>query len=178
LAFPRQIPDEAYEGVSEPLARDNTPSGGEIMTTGIAGFDTTINKTKVWIHDVKDELSLDDDQQAYVALRAVLHALRDRLTVEEAVQFGAQLPILLRGVYYDQWRPVGKPLKIRHLEEFLGLVNKGITQQMNPALADPQRIAKGVFKVIEKYVSAGEMEDVRRSFPKDLQPLWPERAEA
>jgi uncharacterized protein (DUF2267 family) len=147
------------------------------MTTGISSFDTSIIKTKGWIRDVKEELSLDDDQQGYVALRGVLHALRDRLTVEEAVQFGAQLPMLLRGVYYDGWHPAGKPLKIRHLEDFLEEVNKGITQQMNPKFADPQRITKGVFRVVEKYISAGEVKDVRSSFPKDLRSLWPERAE-
>jgi uncharacterized protein (DUF2267 family) len=148
------------------------------MTTGISSFDTTVIKTKEWIRDVREELSLDDDQQGYVALRAVLHAMRDRLTVEEAAHFGAQLPMLLRGVYYDQWHPAGKPLKIRHLEEFLELVNKGISQQANPKLADPQRVTRGVFKVVEKHVTAGEVNDVRSSFPKDLRPLWPERAEA
>jgi uncharacterized protein (DUF2267 family) len=148
------------------------------MTTGISSFDTTVIKTKEWIRDVREELSLDDDQQGYVALRAVLHAMRDRLTVEEAAHFGAQLPMLLRGVYYDQWHPAGKPLKIRHLEEFLELVNKGISQQANPKLADPQRVTRGVFKVVEKHVTAGEVNDVRSSFPKDLRPLWPERVEA
>jgi uncharacterized protein (DUF2267 family) len=148
------------------------------MTTGISSFDTSIIKTKGWIRDVREELSLDDDQQAYVALRGVLHALRDRLTMEEAVQFGAQLPMLLRGVYYDGWHPAGKPLKIRHLQDFLEEVNKGITQQMNPKLADPQRITKGVFRVVVKHVSAGEIGDIRSSFPKELKSLWPEQVEA
>jgi uncharacterized protein (DUF2267 family) len=57
--------------------------------------------------------------KAYLALRATLHALRDRLTVEEVAQLGAQLPTLIRGFYYEGWDPTGKPLRVRHKEQFL-----------------------------------------------------------
>jgi uncharacterized protein (DUF2267 family) len=67
-----------------------------------------------------------DRRRAYRALAAVLHALRDRLTVDEVAQLGAQLPILVRGLYYDQWHhPAGKPDRLRHKEEFLAAVAAG-----------------------------------------------------
>ena len=72
-------------------------------------FDTTTQKTQVWLNDLMSQLDWEDKpQKAYMALRTVLHALRDRLMVEEAVQLGAQLPMLIRGFYYDGWTPQGK----------------------------------------------------------------------
>jgi len=62
-------------------------------------FDASLQKTQVWFNDLMSELGWQEQpQKAYLALRAALHALRDRLTVEEAVHLGAQLPILIRGV--------------------------------------------------------------------------------
>src|SRR5574342_1185437 len=88
-------------------------------------FDTSLQKTQVWLNDVMAELDwTEQPQRAYLALRSVLHALRDRLTVEEAVQLGAQLPMLIRGFYYEGWTLTGKPHKERHKEEFVGHVKK------------------------------------------------------
>jgi len=59
-----------------------------------------------------------DPRKAYQALRSTLHTLRDRLTVDEVAQLAAQLPMLVRGFYYEGWDPTGKPLKVRDLESF------------------------------------------------------------
>jgi len=88
------------------------------------------------------ELQSEDRQLAYAALRATLHALRDRLTVEEAVQFGAQLPMLLRGMYYEGWTPSGKPLQedreefLAHIQEHFGS-NLDMEPEAWPALSLP-----------------------------------------
>jgi uncharacterized protein (DUF2267 family) len=63
-------------------------------------------------------LGWEDKQKAYGALRAVLQALRDRLTVDEVAQLGAQLPVLISGIYYEGWDPASKPARIRHKSEF------------------------------------------------------------
>ncbi|MFW6055301.1 MAG: DUF2267 domain-containing protein, partial [Thermodesulfobacteriota bacterium] len=93
------------------------------------------------------------------------------LTVNEAAELGAQLPTILRGVYYEMYRPEGKPLKIRTQQEFLDEVAKGLTAR-DPKLRDPQRITLGVLRVLTTRISEGEIEDVRNSMPKSIQGLW------
>jgi uncharacterized protein (DUF2267 family) len=74
--------------------------------TGLISFDRTVHLPNLWLKEVEAEMQCRRNRsRAYHAMRAVLHALRDRLPVAEAANFGAQLPLLLRGVYYDGWRP-------------------------------------------------------------------------
>lgn len=134
-------------------------------------FDTSLQKTQVWLNEVMSELDWNDQpQKAYLALRTVLHALRDRLTVEEAVQLGAQFPMLIRGLYYEGWTLTGKPHKERHEEDFLDHVKKAFK---NDAAVNPGEVVRGVFRVIVRHTSPGEIEDVKHILPKALQELWP-----
>jgi uncharacterized protein (DUF2267 family) len=137
----------------------------------IAPVEQTVHLTNRWLEELRGEAGLADRHQAYHALRAVLHALRDRLTVAEAVDLGAQLPMLLRGLYYDGWRPAGKPLKERKKEQFLAHIAAALEE--TPGIY-PEAVAWGVFKLLEARVSAGEIDDVKSILPADLRALWPE----
>src|SRR6202047_2950090 len=96
-----------------------------MSATGLEVFDKTVHTTNAWLKEIMEATGLDR-RRAYRALAAVLHALRDRLTVDEVAQLGAQLPILVRGLYYDQWHhSAGKPDRLRHKEEFLAAVAAG-----------------------------------------------------
>jgi uncharacterized protein (DUF2267 family) len=74
-----------------------------MSATALDVFETTVNKTNRWLNELMQIMGLKDRQKAYLALRAVLHALRDRLTLEQVAQLGAQLPMLIRGFYYEGW---------------------------------------------------------------------------
>ena len=134
-------------------------------------FDGTLQKTQIWLNDIMDELDWQEHpQKAYLALRTVLHALRDRLTVEEAVQLGAQLPMLVRGFYYEGWTLKGKPRKERHKEDFLGHIKDAFK---NNVTVRPESVARAVFKVLARHASEGEIEDIKHILPKALHELWP-----
>lgn len=135
--------------------------------TALNIFDGTLQKTHLWLREIRDELGYGDEHLAYNALRAALHALRDRLTLDEAVQLGAQLPLLVRGIYYDGWTPRGKPEKM-HVELFLERIREGFRGEDAP---DPQKIARAVFKVLSRRVSEGEVREVVDVLPKDLRQL-------
>ncbi len=141
-----------------------------MSATGMAVFDDTVQKTNLWLKEIREELNLESAEDAYRALRAVLHTLRDRLIIEEAADLGAQLPMLLRGVYFEGWRPAGKPLKDRHLAAFLAHVS---SQYVGPSPVDPERITRGVFAVLSRHLSAGQIDDIRQGLPAQIRTLWP-----
>ncbi|HEX2959226.1 MAG TPA: DUF2267 domain-containing protein [Chitinispirillaceae bacterium] len=137
--------------------------------TGLETFDTAVQKADIWLKEIMIDLNVDSRRIAYAALRAVLHTLRDRLTIDEAVDLGAQLPLLIKGVYYDEWDPSRTPIKDRHLDDFL-------TRMSSNYHGDPQigihQIARSVFRLLEKKVTEGEIEDVQGMLPKEFSELW------
>jgi uncharacterized protein (DUF2267 family) len=138
--------------------------------TGLEVFDTTLHKTNSWLKDLAQVLGQADRRRAYLALRATLHALRDRLTVEEVAQLGAQLPMLIRGFYYEGWDPTGTPLKARHKEQFLARIEQELRGNER---SDPEQIARAVFAVLAQRVSQGEIDNVKHVLPAEIRDLWP-----
>jgi uncharacterized protein (DUF2267 family) len=156
-------PSYRYKLVGRGLRRKTTP----------ALFDGTLQKTQIWLNDIMAELDWENKpEKAYFALRTVLHALRDRLTVEEAVQLGAQLPMLVRGFYYEGWTLTGKPHKERHKEEFLAHIKDAFKGDVT---VRPESIVRAVFRVLELHTSDGEIAEVKNLLPKALHELWPKR---
>jgi uncharacterized protein (DUF2267 family) len=132
-------------------------------------FGETLEKTGVWFEELAQSLDNAAPQRAYSVLRAVLHALRDRLTVDEAVTLGAQLPMLVRGFYYEGWRPAGRPIKYRHKQEFLDRVG-----ELYRGLEEPQRepAVRAVFRLLAAHITRGELNHVRDQLPSELRSLW------
>lgn len=141
------------------------------MRLGI--LDRSVQKTNVWLRDINYELSWFTFQRGYIALRAVLHALRDRLTTPEIAQLGAQLPIFVRGIYYEGWNPAKTPIKSRGKELFLRQVRAEFAHTSNPDI-DAQEVSAAIFRVLAKHVSKGELDQVRALLPRELRELWPQ----
>ena len=139
------------------------------MSTGIEAFDHSLQLTNLWSKDLMRRLGTEDRHLAYLALRTTLHALRDRLAVDEAAHLGAQLPMLVRGLYYEGWRPAGKPAKERSREAFLAHVRA----EAHALDFDPEPAARAVFGLLADRITAGEIEDVKSMLPKPIRELWP-----
>ncbi len=130
-------------------------------------------KADVWLGELGDVLGTGDPGAALLALRGGLHALRDRLPPEEAVELGAQLPTLVRGIYYEGWSPNGRPFKVRSKDEFLALVARPFhASDPEDPLLDPEDVARAVFELLARHVTAGEIADVRGLLPRPIDALW------
>ena len=140
------------------------------MKAHAVSFDRTVQKSRQWLQELCKDLGWHDEHRAYLALRAVLHGLRDRLTVEEVSQLGAQLPMLIRGFYYEGWKPRKIQPRNRHKDVFL----KEIWMAMGrPDDIDIEPITNAVFCLLCNKVSEGELRDIVSILPRELKKLWP-----
>jgi uncharacterized protein (DUF2267 family) len=137
--------------------------------TGYAAFSSTVEKTNRLLKEIEEAYGWPESrrQQSYAALRAVLHALRDRLPVIEGADLGAQLPMLVRGLYYEGWDPAAVPIKMDR-EEFLERVARDFTFQVEGGTV---RLVETVLHALRQYVTEGEWEDVASNLPTDLAAL-------
>jgi uncharacterized protein (DUF2267 family) len=128
----------------------------------------SVEKTHIWLNEVAAALGDDDRQYAYRALRAVLHALRDRLTVDVAAKLAAQLPTLIRGVYYEDWDPSRTPLAIHDVGTFLDHVAEEghLAGETEASLA-----VTAVARVLRAHVSDGEIDGLLAVLPDSFKPL-------
>lgn len=140
------------------------------MTHDVAALDKTLEKTDAWLAHLDTALGWHDRQRCYSALRGVLHAIRDRLPPQEAVDLSAQLPMLVRGLFFEGWRPAGKPRRYRHKGEFLAQL-----AHEAPWLAaeDREQVVTAVFELLSSELGGGEIGQVRASLPAELRELWP-----
>ncbi|WP_020574215.1 DUF2267 domain-containing protein [Actinopolymorpha alba] len=135
--------------------------------TGFASFNTTVDKTNRILHLIEEAYGWPRERrnQSYAALRALLHTLRDRLTVEQAAQLAAQLPMLVRGIYYEGWEPHKVPVKMGR-EEFLERIRRECRFEA-PGGVEP--LIHTVLQALRAHITEGEWEDVRASVPKNLE---------
>jgi uncharacterized protein (DUF2267 family) len=141
-----------------------------VIKKEVPGLNRTIHATNTWLSEIADEIGPEDAQIAYHALRGTLFATRDRLPVEEAMDLAAQLPALIRGVYFEGYKTTDKPQSYRDHETFLERVQDELEVTKG---ANPETAARAVFTVMNNHISPGEIEDARQMLPDTIRTLWP-----
>jgi uncharacterized protein (DUF2267 family) len=121
-----------------------------------------------WVKAIDHALGLGDEQKAYAVLRGVLHQLRDRMPVEEAAHLGAQLPTLVRGVYFEAFSPAHMPEKQRNEGAFL----QRVSERMSRDDVDPEKATRAVFALVKEKISAGELGHVVHMMPDEVKGMW------
>jgi uncharacterized protein (DUF2267 family) len=139
-----------------------------MSASGLDVFDRSLETTHIWLNEICSDLG-PDKQVAWKVLSTVLHKLRDRLTINLAAHLGAQLPLLVRGVYYDQYEPGKMPSELRSREEFVAEVAEWLSDTRP---VDPEEAIRSVFRVLSRHVSEGQIAKVRDALPKSLRQMW------
>lgn len=137
--------------------------------TGLRVFDETLHTTHTWLHELESRLGLDDRQQAYRVLRAGLHTLRDALDTNGTARLSAQLPMLIRGIFYEGWRPSAAPKRAAEMEDVLVAVRAALP---SGTVIEASEAMEQVIEVMAMHVSPGEMSELRRAMPESLRALW------
>ena len=146
-----------------------------MSATGLESIDHTVQLTHIWINELDERLGWGNKSRSYRLLRGVLQTLRDWLQFNESADFAAQLPILLRGVYYEHWRPATTPVKHRTRADFIARIDHAFVGDPIMDVAGAVSIA---FQFLSTKIGAGEIEDVRHALPADLRALWPASSKA
>jgi uncharacterized protein (DUF2267 family) len=128
-----------------------------------------VQQTQAWLKQVRDYADLADEQHALSVLRAVLHQLRDRLSPNEVFDLAAQLPLVVRGLYFEGYRPERVPEKIRTKRQFLN----GVEAKLQPHRIVPDMAVRAVFATLASRCDSGEIADVIAQLPTELKALWP-----
>jgi uncharacterized protein (DUF2267 family) len=129
-------------------------------------FATAVQEAHLWVNEVADELGLDDRRIALHVLRGVAHALRDRLPSDVVAKLGAQLPVLVRGLYYENWDPHAPRAHRHELEDFAAALERelrGYEQSIGVGEA-----VNAVLRVLHTHVSPGEWRKLTAVLPYQL----------
>ncbi len=148
-----------------------------MSATGLQNLDSAVQKFNVWLKDLDERLRWDDRRKSYAVLKVTLHAIRDHLTVNQSAHFSAQLPLIIRGVYYEGWVPSRVPVKERQLQQFYDHIRHNYHQAPGGELIDPERLVRAVFELLNDHISAGEIDDIRSELPSAILKIWPAPAE-
>lgn len=137
----------------------------------ISAFESSLDKTNVMLKEIESAYGWPKEQrnQSYAAMRTVLHLLRDRMPVGQSVEFAQQLPVLLRGVYFEGWQPENVPVKLNR-DDFLYEVRQGFPYDVE---GGTQRVVQVVLDTLRRHVNQGEWEDVKSTMPRDLVQMIP-----
>lgn len=136
---------------------------------GLEVFDSTLQTTHVWLDEIMGELDVDR-KVAWHVLGAVLRTIRDRVPIGLAVHLGAQLPLIVRGLYYDQFRPEDIPDESRSYEEFAARL--GLELATLQRLIVPRDAIRAVCATQSRHVSGGQVEKVIHALPEPVREDW------
>jgi len=136
--------------------------------TPILDFATALQATEAWVDDLAKRLDWHDRSRTWRALVSTLHALRDSMGRDEATYIGGELPALLRGFYYEGWRP--RTAKTTKREAFLERILDGVHHD---AAVDAEQVARAVMALLAARISSAELEDAKAATPAAIHNLWP-----
>ena len=139
-----------------------------MSANGLEVFDKTIQTTHVWLNEIIDRLGCDR-HAAWKVLGSVLRAVRDCLPVDLAAHFGAQLPLIVRGLFYDQFSPERQPGGCDTPEAFHDTVAEGLRDIED---VDPGEAILVVFSVLERHISEGQLAKIRHALPRGARMAW------
>jgi uncharacterized protein (DUF2267 family) len=145
-----------------------------MATTGLEVFDKTLHTTNQWLDEICAEIG-PDKHLAWHVLGAVLRSIRDELLTGQSAHLAAQLPLLVRGAFFDQYRPAAQPVAERSQEDFIARIRQELAgcRPVRPDLA-----ASAVMRTLNRHITEGQIKKARDALPKGIRALWPEPEQA
>lgn len=135
-----------------------------MSTTGLEVIDRSLHITHTWLDEIMETLG-PDKQVAWHVLGGVLRSLRDRLQPDLAAHLGAQLPLIIRGAFYDHYQPSKMPEKIRSWDEFQEKLEAELSWTRPINVRDAFRT---VCRTLDRHIEANQAEKVWEALPEEI----------
>ena len=143
-----------------------------MTNTDVTALNDTVQETHEWITELTREGPFEVPQQAYSWLRAVLHSLRDRLNVDEAAHLASQLPMLVRGFYYEGYRPALAPNEEATRAEFFDSIRQSLDGGVGTSHEEIEAATRAIFGLLEDRLTEGQVRHVLSQLPDEVRSLW------
>lgn len=130
-------------------------------------------QTQEWLKELTETQGFQSEEQAYSFLRAVLHAVRDRLTVNEAVHLGQQLPMMIRGAYFEGWKPAMAPNDFDTEGEFMAHVRNSLHETNEGGDMEVERGSRAILAYLDGRLHGGTLRHVKQQLPPQIEGLFP-----
>lgn len=140
------------------------------MSQEVDIFTKHTQKANEWLNQIGDNAGWRDSRKSLAALRATLHRLRDNLPIETVLHLSAQLPLIIRGILFENWHLGDFPTKDRKVDQFL----EGVEEEIYRNDLDVDVWMCAVLQVLSSHISPGEVEKIRKVLPRQIGMLWEE----
>ena len=141
-----------------------------MTSQGLEVIEHSVHSTHEWINELAERLSWSSKRSTLRLMRITLHRIRDHLLMNELAQMSAQLPILIRGFFFEGWVPKNTPIKERKVEDFVAFISDHMSDTEEYRGRED---IKCVFDLLNNRLSRGEVEDIRAILPGTFLDLWP-----
>lgn len=134
-------------------------------------LEKNIHQTMSWLYAIEEECNWEEDNQkrAFATLRVVLHELRDLLPLENAIHLSAQLPLVIRGLFFENWNTHSHSSRKRKKDDFLASISAGLSSYPD---TDVEETVRGALKVLCDRISVGELEKIIKVLPGEIKELF------
>jgi uncharacterized protein (DUF2267 family) len=146
---------------------DENPKGNKSKSMNFEKYASEGNHI---INKIARDLETNRNRAARIT-RAVLHAIRDRLPPDDAIQFAQGLPMVLKGVFIDRYDVSKTPIVIRSREDFIEFVRSkaGPSAAIDfPTSQSVINALQSVFFVLERNMSYGQVWQIKKSLNMEL----------
>lgn len=138
-------------------------------------FDTYAQEGNDFVNRLAERLGHPQEKdQVAILLRSVLYALRDRISIAENLHVVSQLPMFLKAIYVSEWSYSDDLERIDTTKGFSEKIEAYQRQYGESDFdwkASTPELATKVFAEIERYLTEGEVNDIKSQLPPEIASL-------
>jgi len=157
------------------VRRINAQNRIRATITGTRNIDEAVHKLNMWLLDLMKAMKWDSRERALSAYRATLHTVRDLLPDNNVVHFGAQLPLILKGIFYDGWTLKARPTyQVNTAAQFYDLVRFELgSANLKFDNETIRQFTKAIFQNMTKHMGEKEMRKVKALLRENVRDIIP-----